>query len=187
MTRTEKLIGVVAVIALILGTIGFFNAGPQGPQGPRGNDGQTVGAIPGDSTQGERWCVGGVCRTSYRREFLNATGTPCSFPVVLDGRRKVLEIFTLDIRTPTSTAWTFRIGTSTTGNNAVTTILGQFTTGNINSLVYVASSSQFVNPSGSGIFGTTTQQFVNVDVNGAVLPVTPATPGTCTATFLELS
>lgn len=185
----ENIFRVVAVLALVFGAIGFFNAGPQGPQGPRGNDGQTVGAIPGDSIDGNKFCVGGVCEYRYTQTFRNGTTTACSIEVPSFGNGRVVQLvgFDLNVRNATGSAWTWRVGTSTTGTNAVSGFLLQKTITNADVLVYSASSTPVSGAIGTGVFGTTTRQHINVDIGGtAVLPLTPSTLGTCVARFIEL-
>src|SRR3990167_5566078 len=90
---------------------------------------QSIGAIPGDTLDGNRFCVGGVCEYRYRKDFIIGTTTACSIEAPSFGLGKVMKLdtFELNVRTATGTAWSWRVGTSTTGTNAVTTFLAQKT------------------------------------------------------------
>lgn len=148
----------------------------------------SLGASPGDTIPGNRLCVGGVCQYRFSQALKQATTTVCSFAIPRNNKVMVLTNATIDIQTATGTAWTFRMGTSTTGSNAVSTFLLQKTLTNADVLNYVASSTAssgaFV---GTGIFGTTTQQYINVDLGGtALLPLTPVTRGSCSIILNEV-
>src|SRR3990167_4251604 len=192
--KKENIIGIVSGLALILGVFGLFNAGPQGPQGPQGtngSDGVSLGAIAGDEVQGNRFCVGGSCTYRYVQNFKLGTTTACSVRVPGDGRRVILTSAFVDIRNSTGTAWSWRMGTSTTGSNAISTILTRrdsITGAEVMSfMASPASSTAAASFPAIGIIGTTTAQHINVDIGGtAVLPLSPVTKGSCTFNFQEL-
>lgn len=200
MNKKNIIIGGLIVVLLGVGVV-LATSSYQATQADGGRDlGNTVtdvsnepilGAVTGPSIDGPSWTVGGVATYYVRADFRLGTATPCSIAVPRTGRSMRLDSFAVDMRTATGTAEGWMVSTSTTGNTAMTTLVAKrvltnadqvlFTSSGISTTTAPASSTQ------TGIFGTTTTQYINVGLEGAVvLPYTPVRQGSCTAIFVEL-
>ena|SRR3990167_513017 len=75
---------------------------------------QSFGAIPGNSIDGNQFCVGGVCKDYYRQTMSNASSTMCA--IKTPSATTTLNRFVANITTSTSTAVLGVLATSTRAN-----------------------------------------------------------------------
>ena len=152
-----------------------------------------IGAIPGDSVESNRFCIGGVCKYYFTQNLQKSTSTNCSFQVPSFSLNKMvrLEEATLNMLTATGTAWTWDIATST-GTNAITTLLAKKTLTNSGVVIYLSSTTANGDVSAlTGVFGTTTRQYINFAIDGGATVVPYGLDGnpirgTCQAIFRVL-
>lgn len=124
----NKIVSLVAVIAFLLGGFALIKDKTvyvDQIKERNSEDGRTVGALTGPDIPYQYLCVGGICTYSYQASLATATTTPCRIKSPTATSSLISTDF--NISTPTSTAATMALATTTEAlQYATTSVIAKF-------------------------------------------------------------